>query len=984
MKNLKVSKQIYLSQGLVLVLVAILCVTSLIAANKLWQSSKDIYEHPFAVRGAISELQADVLKIRLIMKDVVLETNDQKIADSIQLMDAYEADAFKQFDILYDKYLGPKTDIDATYKAFIKWKPERDESLRLLRAGNSIEAINRTKETGIGGKNAKDVIDNVLIISNFAKNKSEIIYADANKHRITIETVIIIVSVIIIIICLLISILLIRTILTPIKELLKAIAGFQSGKLDARSDYSSDNEFGDVSESFNHMAEIIQIEMQNKENAANISSEMLQEDLLQPFCTNLVKALIRHTNSQMGTIYVLNEQKKDYIKIVSIGLKEGARESYKASIDEGEIGLVIATRKMQHTKEIPTDTQLIFSTVHGDYIPNESLAIPVFDGKEITAIICLATIYTYKTPTIRLLNDIIKEIAARLNNVLAAQKIVDYSQKLNASNVELEYQSKELAVQKDELIEQNIELEMQKKQLDEASQLKSSFLSNMSHELRTPLNSVIALASVLNRRLAGMIPEEEYSYIDVIERNGKNLLALVNDILDLSRIESGKEEINISSFNIYELVAEVLEMIEPQANQKDIVLLNEVSYDLPAVMNDRAKCRHIIQNLIGNAVKFTNEGKIVIGAEIINEKISISVADTGIGISNDQLSYIFDEFRQGDESASKQNGGTGLGLAISKKYANLLQGNVEVTSELGKGSIFTLKIPMTLAKFEDKNNEIVKTEEKHIISTSETSGKHILLVEDSEPIIIQMNDILTEQGYIVKVVRNGKEALEQIQIELPDAMVLDLMMPEIDGFQVLKTIRNVEKSAHIPVLVLTAKHITREELKVLKSNHIYQLIQKGLVGKNELLTAVKNMILEQKQETITRLEKKKNNIIDEKPTILVVEDNPDNMMTVKALLKEEYDVLEAIDGISGIELAKKNIPSLILLDISLPIIDGFQVLKELKKDERLINVPIIALTARAMVGEKEKILSYGFDGYVSKPIDEELLKNSIRGVLNDR
>jgi CheY-like chemotaxis protein len=207
------------------------------------------------------------------------------------------------------------------------------------------------------------------------------------------------------------------------------------------------------------------------------------------------------------------------------------------------------------------------------------------------------------------------------------------------------------------------------------------------------------------------------------------------------------------------------------------------------------------------------------------------------------------------------------------------------------------------------------------------------------------------------------------------------MMPEIDGFEVLKTIRSVEKTAEIPVLILTAKHITKDEMAFLKTNHIFQLIQKGAISKIELLAAIRTMVFEQ-----TNLEEpiKEEKVIYhplEKPLILVVEDNPDNMKTTIALLKEHYDTIEATNGQAGIALMKNCNPALVLLDLSLPIMDGFQVFKEIKKEETIRNIPVIALTARAMVGDREEILQYGFDGYISKPIDGLIFEKTIGEVL---
>ena len=242
-----------------------------------------------------------------------------------------------------------------------------------------------------------------------------------------------------------------------------------------------------------------------------------------------------------------------------------------------------------------------------------------------------------------------------------------------------------------------------------------------------------------------------------------------------------------------------------------------------------------------------------------------------------------------------------------------------------------------------------------------------------------MKDILEENGYKIIVAGNGGEALSIIDKQIPDAMILDLMMPGIDGFQVLKTIREHERTLHIPVLILTAKHITKDELKFLKSNNIYQLIQKGKVNREDMLKSVSDMVNAGLDKTV----KAKTTIkrTEAKPVILVVEDNPDNMLTIKALLGENYEVIEATDGNESIEIIKIIKPHLILMDIGLPDKDGIELFKEIRRKPELQHIPVIAVTASAMTEDRERILAYGFDGYVPKPIEEKLLYKAIDEVL---
>ena len=234
----------------------------------------------------------------------------------------------------------------------------------------------------------------------------------------------------------------------------------------------------------------------------------------------------------------------------------------------------------------------------------------------------------------------------------------------------------------------------------------------------------------------------------MIERNGKNLLDLINDLLDLSRIEAGKEEISLTSFSVRRLLEDVTEMIQPLASEKNIAMVNLVDHDLPPITSDISKCRHILENILGNAVKFTEEGKVEISARYSAGNVFIAVADTGIGISPEEVPHIFDEFRQADESASRRFGGSGLGLAIASKYAMLLSGDITVKTATGAGSTFILRLPMEIhsslrsEKHDHSGPHQSEVESSSQIGPKVNEVKNILLVEDSEPAVIQVMDIL--------------------------------------------------------------------------------------------------------------------------------------------------------------------------------------------------------------------------------------------------
>jgi len=999
MKNLKISLQLKLGIMAMLLFVIFLGGVSYWQSNQIFMATQTMYNHPLPVRNALGNLTEDILKMDLAMKDLLMLENDSEIQKTTRILELSASDAQKQFNVLYDRFLGSLTDIDAASNAFIIWKISINENLKLVQESKKKNILQNISSKGDLVRERDQLMAKINVIDDFAANKANALYTSALDLKNSFNNQLILLVALLLALSFTVNYILLRNIRKPIDELTSATKQFHSGNKSARSRYISKNEFGGLSLAFNKMIEDIQLNSELDEMVNSLSGLMLSEYDANKFFKQTLSELSSLTNSQMAAIYLLSNDKKTFEHFESIGMDNNATKSFDALNHEGEFGTAIAAHKIQHHKNIPDDTRFTFNTVTGKIIPREIITLPILSEDEVVAIISLASINFYSINSILLINRILDTLSARVQGILGYRRMKEFSLKLEDQNrkleaqktelevqkMELEAQKTELATQSSELTKQNTELEMQKKQLHEVSRLKTSFLSNMSHELRTPLNSVIALSGVLNRRLNNKIPAEEYSYLEVIERNGKHLLSLINDILDISRIEAGREDLEITNFNVSNLIKDVTEMILPQVQQKNIELLYSEGVKHLSIESDFAKCRHILQNLVGNAVKFTEKGSVEISALKSGNKVIITVTDTGIGISENHLPHIFDEFRQADGSTSRRFGGTGLGLAIAKKYANLLGGSISVVSTPGSGSSFMLSIPTI---YPSENKTLVSNEtsySKYDLKpvtdqpSNDLTAKTILLVEDSEPAIIQMKDILDEKGYHLLVANNGSEALEIISKTIPDAMILDLMMPGIDGFEVLKTIRDAEPTAHIPVLILTAKHITKEELQFLKRNNIHQLIQKGDVNRDEFLNSVFSMVHPKTTEEVKT--QRTLETVEGKPVLLIVEDNPDNMITVKALLADNYTVLESVDGISGIEMAKKFRPDLILMDIALPGIDGIEAFKRIRKDPELLHIPVIALTASAMNSDRETILAHGLDGYIAKPIDEKTFFKTINSVL---
>ena len=982
-RNVKIRTKLLIGFSAIGIMVIAVGWLAFFQSKSIWTNTDDLYNHPFKVNMAIREIQMNIIAMHRSLKDVVLSDNQYEMSKYLNKIAQEEELVYKNFQVVYDQYLGSKSTIDSAYSAFRNWKGIRDTTILLCQEGKFKEAAFRTTHTAEGYNNL--MMSSVNKLKDFAMQKAESFYTSASQSKNQLLLQLWIFIGILFVIIVLIAYWILESVTRPLRQLMSATEEQRQGNYSARCRIESSNEMGELAVSFNRMADGIQSEINIKTGITAISDSMLGKEEFIDFGKSLMGAMLTHSKSNIGAIYILNEDSGMYEPKFAVGLKNDRVRSFSASNYEGEFGRTLLEKKITLISNIPNESIFEFTAVTGTFKPREILNIPIMLNSKIIAIISLANLNPYSSETLEMLKIAEKNLTAGLSSILAFQEIRNFSQMLDSQNTELGLQSKELKLQTEELHEQNAELEMQKRQIDEANRLKSEFLSSMSHELRTPLNAVIALSGVLNRKLKGKIQDDEYSYLEIIERNGKNLLNLINEILDLSRIEAGKTDIQLNSFSLRDTTVAILDTLKLQIQQKNILAINNLDPDFPLIFTDRSKCYHIIQNLIGNAVKFTDVGSVEISAHIDGSEVRVSVRDTGIGISRDHLPFIFDQFHQVDGTASKKHEGTGLGLAIAAKYSHLLGGRIEVASEPGKGSVFTLILPFVHpdrnvltdtypGPFASPTGNLADQSENNPITTR----KKILIIEDSDPAIIQLSEILREQGYRFDIARNGNEALKMVKSYIPDAIILDLMMPGMDGFEVLENIRGTEATSQIPVLILTAKYLSKSELRRLTANNIYQLVQKGDVRKDELLNHISNMI-GKKQHTEMNLIKKALPVEKEgEVTILLVEDNEDNVKTIQVLLSDKYNLIIARDGVEGILKAKSMKPDLVLLDISLPFKDGFMVLEEIREFEPLETVPVIAVTARAMKGDKEHFLNHGFDDYISKPIDDQVFESTLR------
>jgi PAS domain S-box-containing protein len=664
--------------------------------------------------------------------------------------------------------------------------------------------------------------------------------------------------------------------------------------------------------------------------------------------------------------------------------------------------------------------------------------------------------------------------------------VVDVTDQVSARR-QIEELAAQLSEERRSLSVINQELDLRNREVERANRLKSEFLASMSHELRTPLHSIIGFSELLAEQESGELNPKQSRQLDHILRGARHLLSLINDILDLSKIEAGRMELHQESFLAQPAIGEVLTTIEPMAMPKGIRIANEVDRDL-MVWADRLRFKQILYNLLTNAVKFTPQnGKVAISSSGDEESTEITVSDTGVGIPLEEQRAIFNEFHQAATTTKGVREGTGLGLAITRRLVEKHGGEIWVDSQPDQGSRFTFSLPtaasagvqpvaastpaapsgriesapilvvddessarellvtylnsegfrtatarngdealrkarqlqpdaitldlmlhgksgwetlnqlkrdpataaipvVIVSVLDEKQTGLSLGAAEYLVkpvskrSLLESLARHVhwpeggaprVLVVDDEPESRQLvAEILRSERYTPITAASGKEALELLSAAGADALVLDLLMPEMNGFELLKHIRSRPELARIPVFVLTAKDLTAAELELL-DHQVDALFVKSGPWRQELLSRIRNAVGKRQRARRTR--------------VLVADDSRESREFIQdALASQGFEITEAVDGKDALAKIQQIHPDLVFMDIQMPEVDGYAALRQIRQNPDFARLPVIALTAFAMQGDRDKALAAGFDAYISKPVDPRSLRAQVEGLLAPR
>ncbi|WP_071394080.1 response regulator [Bacillus tuaregi] len=809
-----------------------------------------------------------------------------------------------------------------------------------------------------------------------------------------------------------------------------------------------------------------------KSNMADITTSLNGSQDVKDLGNILLSKVVPLLESCHAVLYVKEaeeeaKQEPVYRLVSSYAFKERKQVSNTIRLGEGLAGQVVLEKTPIILTDVPADYVRISSGL-GHATPLQLYVLPILFEGDVKAVLEMASFKSYSETQQSFLEELINGVGIILDSVMGriqlaqsleksqqlmeeiqaqSEELQSQQEELRATNEELEEQTQalrqseeKLQLQQEELEQTNTDLEEKAKSLEEqntrfertnrevekaraelemkaqelalSSKYKTEFLANMSHELRTPLNSLLILSKLLADNSEGNLTAKQVEFSKTIYSSGNDLLILINDILDLAKIESGKTQLQLSDVKLTDIVSFVESSFRPIANDKNLNFSIFIQEGLPdSIYSDGVRIQQVLKNLLSNAFKFTMEGEIKLDIMADRStgkqnKLIFSVSDTGIGISKDKQDLIFEAFQQADGTTSRKYGGTGLGLSISRELAALLGGKIAVESEEGKGSSFMLYMGDYDGNEAEAQAQIVRQEvaaavieENDSVDTGVGSGtvdtvvdlierednqiKRLLIVDDDMNQRSSLMELIGEMNFIIKAVSSGSEAMEELKVNGFDCVILDLGLGDTSGFELLEKIKENDQSNKVKVIIYTGRDVTSKE-EIQLSKYAYSIIIKNELSPQRLKEELALFLQESDQHNISQevavskaisipsgLQGKK---------ILLVDDDVRNVFALSSILElNGMHVSFAENGIEGLEMIER-IPEidLVLMDIMMPEMDGYEAIGRIRQIQRFQELPIIALTAKAMKNDREKCLEAGASDYIVKPIDPEKLISLIK------
>jgi CheY-like chemotaxis protein/CHASE3 domain sensor protein len=764
------------------------------------------------------------------------------------------------------------------------------------------------------------------------------------------------------------------------------------------------------------------------EGTSGLTKEIQGNIQLRDLAQTVINYLAVYTNASVGAIYVAED---DTLKMVSAYAAAKPPETWPPiHFGEGLAGQAAAEKRTIHLTNIPPG-QFNINTSFGKVTPKDIIAFPFIYENRVSGVIELGALTDFTPIQLQFLSIIADSIAVAFTSSQAreqtkelleetqrqAEELETQQEELKQTNDELHTKSKQLESSEMELKAQQEELQQTNESLEEKANLletqkndldvakkeveakaqelqqtgkyKSEFLANMSHELRTPLNSILILSQLLAENKQKVLGEKEQKHAQSIYSSGKELLSLINEVLDLSKVEAGKIELNIDEVSVSQVVNSMHSMFNEVAKNKfvDFTIIDRTGDLQQILLTDEQRLEQILRNLLSNAFKFTSQnGKVLMEIQLTggekDQRISFSVTDTGIGIPEKKQALIFEAFQQADGSTKRKYGGTGLGLSISKKLANALGGEIELKSEEGKGSTFTLNLPLKFEasatllendRIEIKRPEPSQTERPFIEGTIDAranviddrytitgNDRVILIIEDDEDFAQILLNFVKKKNYKGIIAHQGNAGLSFARYYKPDSILLDMSLPEMDGSEVIKKLKADPELRHIPIQIFSGFDRKKETMEL----GVFDFIRKPVTQ-----TDIERALDRMEEFTLQKLKK-----------LLIVEDNKEQNQAIKELIGNgDIKLFSAYSGTEAYEKMLVEKFDCIIIDLGLPDMSGIDLMEKIKTNTGLAKIPIIVYTGKDLSKEEVVRLNQLADTVVLKTADsvERLLDETV-------
>ncbi|MCD0487373.1 response regulator [Pedobacter sp. MC2016-14] len=780
------------------------------------------------------------------------------------------------------------------------------------------------------------------------------------------------------------------------------------GNYQVRLDEVQKDGLGSLSGYLNAMAESLQFSfglLADKEwlqsGIASLNDKMVGEKSVPELANAVIENIVAHTNSQVAALYLLEERTLGLT--ASYALMRDKQRSF-IGLGDGLAGQAAKSGKQMLLTDIPDD-ELSISYVLGNLKPRNIVAVPIFRDNYVIGVMEFGALLPYTKLQLDFFSSVSSNIGIAIHTAQNRKKLQEFLEETQAQaeelqaqhteleglNAELEAQTQkiqtseeELRVQQEELLqsnqeleerstlleeknqlilERNLDIQQKAEQLEQSTKYKSEFLANMSHELRTPLNSILLLSKLMSDNKE--LDKEYIEYAEVIQSSGQGLLGLIDEILDLSKIEAGKMKLEFADVSLTEVATDMRSMFNPMAKSKNLELLIDLEEGLTSINTDKMRVEQVLKNLLSNALKFTTVGKITltISKDESIKSVLFKVTDTGIGIPADKQGLIFEAFQQADGSTRRKFGGTGLGLSISRELAKLLGGEIELTSKENVGSEFTFSVPFDRAAVAAKMQDVLEVlapaanevlpviAERFTVDripqeieddrdTIQPGDKIILIVEDDTAFAKTLLTFTRNRSYKGIVAVRGDSGIELANHYKPLAILLDIQLPVKDGWQVMEELKSNPATRHIPVHIMSSLEVKKESL---------------LKGAVDFIN--KPVALEHMQQIFSKLE----HALSRHPKkVLIVEENRQHAEALSYFLSNYNIQTEVADNVSqSVGALKKKEVDIVILDMGIPDKGAYDTLEVIKKTEGLENLPIIIFTGKNLSkGEENRIKQY--------------------------